>query len=250
MCDLYFHTMLFDVNFNWFSTIGLNNATVWDRCQVIIGFVSIIVAFASMYVAWLTYRMAEKVQKAIASNYAKQKQVEVMCAFVKELNDLKLQYNFYNTNRLGVNMKKGNDQTYCYNLFEIGELINRNEEEKAEFDDSSIFLARESQLFDSIRYYIINPMLPQNITDVLRSFYIMEFDRKTGPTDCEKPIVIGTITLYYYGVTSNALQNWRQLKKCSRQLSEAIKKWFEDNGILNCNIRIDYPKTTLSSKKV
>ncbi len=78
-------TSLFDNDFNWFGAIGLNNATTMDCWQVVIGVLSLGVALFVAIIAWRTYRVAEKVQETIASNHAKQKQVEVMYEFNRYL---------------------------------------------------------------------------------------------------------------------------------------------------------------------
>ena len=230
---------MFDVNFNWFNTIGLNNSTTGDWLQVVIGILSFCVAVVAAVIAWRTFRVAEKVQEAIAANHAKQKQVEVMCDLVKYLNEEKIQIRFIEPKKVGDNTKKEND--VCFNLFGIGNLLKESVGERKEFDNSYIYITKEEQIIGKIKEYLFNPLVPKSIAEIMKHFFISKTKMVAGrPTDKTYIIVNQTSLLdSYYTSDCKALKDWKQFKDYSHQLSEAVSNWFNDNGIIDCNIRFD-----------
>ncbi len=229
---------MFDFNINWFSVVGLNSASAWDKSQVFIGLVSLLVAIASLFIAYKTLRMAKEVQQAIASNHAKEKQVETMCELVAFLNDARIRVVF-RINTDGSNMR-GEDGV-SYNLFEIG-YLNENDMNWSDFDDCKVFFSQNTNKIVDVVDYINNPFIPKKIADELKKFVVFElgdsstqrgevvficsdekesFDYKTG-----KEIVRPSFT-------------WATLKQQSQKLTKVVSDWFKENNIDDFNIRCD-----------
>lgn len=240
MCDLYFHTMLFDVNLNWFTAIGLNNSKMADWWQVGLSLASVIIAFA-------TFCLARRVQKAIASNHARQKQVEVMCDLVEVLNNSRIQLSFVDMGTYGKRPILQIPETL--NVFEIGcfdAVYNMNG-----YNEYSVCFDQGTKYLVDIDRFIDNPFTPVNVANELLRLHATKLEDKgyqqrifvlvnNGNPQSDFDMFKCKHPRFQYVKGEGYFYEWRKLKEICFCLMKVIKEWFKDNGINNCNIRLDY----------
>ena len=214
----------------------MNNSTIADWWQVGLTFASVVIALATFWLAW-------KVQKAVASNHAKQKQVEVMSKLVEKLNKTKIKLVFReSTETVNVGTVPG----VFLNVFELA-LLNESDDDEINwksFDDCVVYLSERQSVLDFIGDFVDNPFVPDTIANELLHFYVSK--------PKEKEMIHGRFVILgdetdevvnfhnCYETKSDAFKNWNSLKTHSERLTDTVRKWFKQNHIGNCNIRMDY----------
>lgn len=214
-------------------------------------------ALSALFI-YRTYIIAKKARREFLRNQALSKQMLVVNELIAALNDSKIEIEpwiFSKTGGIGSKWK------IKYNIFEIGDLLIRNEKsifgslDFNEFDDMTVVFDNTSNQICDIKKYINNPFLPKNIGDQLMNFYstnltILKADSlrekeekivilKSGIFELEK--IEETMNPHDY-LESNALamESWLNLKTHSNYLKKTFIEWFESNGIYDVNLRIDY----------
>lgn len=178
---------------------------------------------------------------------------------VESLNKSKIGLTFWEKNNQG---GAGRGFGINYNIFEVGSLYKTTEINPTtnknigfpDFDDEPVFFEEGSEQILDIKQFIDNPFIPKHIADCLLNFYC-------SGTRVEE---LGEETLQFVAAESNileekdklkedvvkkahvkigkafALRSWENLKILSFNLTEFVKKWFDEHGIKDLNIRIDY----------
>jgi hypothetical protein len=228
----------------------------WNR---IISLVQTIVGVLTIYIIYLTFRLSRKIRKEFLKNHTKSKQVEMMSSLVQNLNQSKISIEgwFYNETGGG-----GSSWDLRYNIFEIGDLKNKNGKSDLgmstnlnEYDDKAVLFNRKTNQIWDIKSFIDNPFIPKKIADELINFYSSNFEivRVEDLQKNEEEIVMLKSKIFEEGriheelnegtlIKGNAvaLNSWLSLKSFASNLTETITKWFKDNGIDDLNLRIDF----------
>jgi hypothetical protein len=230
-----------------------------DTLQKVSIISQLIFSALSVLFIYRTYIIAKKVRREFLRNQALSKQMVVVNELIATLNDSKIEIDaWYYSKTGGDGFSNRNKQ---FNIFEIGDLLIRNEKsihgsfDFHEFDKVKVIFNNTSNQICNIKKYINNPFLPKNISEQLMNFYstnltIVKADYlrekeekivvlKSGVFELEK--IEETMNPHDY-LESNALamESWLNLKTHSNYLKKTFIEWFESNGIYDINLRIDY----------
>lgn len=234
-----------DVNFNSLSAIGLNNALLLEKWQFLVSIASFLVASGTLWMAW-------KVQKAVASNHAKQKQVEVMSDLVEYLNNTRINLSFIS--------KKTDDKPIIeeikepLNIFEIACFDSVYKMNRLVYNEYAVCFAENTNCVLDLSKFVNNPFVPQDIANILMSFHVSElivYEDKFLPDifvmicNCKTDNLIDVNNCMipkFQTVKGKDIQEWKDFKECCYSVSVALKDWFAKEGIQDCNIRLDYMK--------
>lgn len=124
-----------------------------------------------------------------------------------------------------------------------------------EFFEQQVYFSGGCNQLSDIKKYIDNPFLPQSIADELINFYSTrsEVIKVTHITPSQKLViktvffspnrhdqsVLDTESIIRKG-NAFALENWENLKACSTNLEEALRKWLNKYKVSEINIRKDF----------
>jgi len=228
----------------------------WDR---ITSLVQTIVGILTIFIVYLTFRLSRKIRKEFLKTHTQSKQVEMMSQLVQNLNQSKISIESWFYNKTGGG---GSSWDLRYNIFEIGDLKDKNEISSLgmstnlnEYDDNSVLFDRKTNQIWDIKSFIDNPFIPKKIADELINFYSSNFEvvKIDDLQKNEEEIVILKSGIFEEGRiheelnekvlikgNATALMSWLNLKSFAANLTEQINKWFKDNGINDLNFRIDF----------
>lgn len=228
----------------------------WDR---IISLVQTIVGVLTIFIIYLTFRLSRRIRKEFLKNHTQSKQVEMVSLLVQNLNQSKISIEGWFYNKTGGG---GSSWDLRYNIFEIGDLRDKNEKSSLgmttnlnEYDEKAVLFDRKTNQIWDIKSFIDNPFMPKKIADELINFYssIFEIVKIEDLQKNEEEIVMLKSRIFEKGriheelnegtlIKGNAvaLESWLNLKSFAANLTEQINKWFKDNGIDDVNLRIDF----------
>lgn len=249
-----FYVVLLDFNFSTFSAMGLNNVLLFDKWQLFISIASFLVACGTLWMAW-------KVQKAVASNHAKQKQVEVMSNLVEYLNNTRINLSFIENDPDGKLIIEEIKEPL--NIFEIACFDSVYKKNKLVYDEYVICFEENTNCVIDLSVFVNDPFVPQEIANKLMSFHVSElivYEDKFLPgifvmiCNCKTDNTIDVDNCMipkFQTVKGKEIQEWKDFKECCYSVSVALKDWFAKAGIQECNIRLDYikkPSTIIKSE--
>ncbi|MFA5971607.1 MAG: hypothetical protein WC780_04575 [Lentimicrobiaceae bacterium] len=196
--------------------------------EMTISIFSLLVSIGTLTLGFYAYRK-------FLSKQIKQKQLEVICNLVEEIQNEPNNYFFNNPGK--------SSNSHWYTLIDIAEIS-----ELDKYYDKLFLFGKDAVDTEEVLYwqfflkYYSNPLLPKKIADKLKPFNITHWQTiKFSTIQNEKCVLIGRKKSFDFEtpcffISDSQIRTVKGFRKAASELKSSIQDWLNSYGIKDLNI--------------